>query len=55
MTEDKLLQWLYSDLDDLIDFDGYKNAWEDDIINDYDRNRSSTTSNDSRESGTNNS
>ena len=23
LNEDKLLQWLYSDLDDLIDLDGY--------------------------------
>ena len=37
MDGKKILEWLYSDIDDLIDFNGYGNELEGDIENEYNR------------------
>lgn len=49
MCNSKLLDWLYSDMDDLIDFDEYIKIQEDEIIGDINRKRLSSLGDDSGE------
>lgn len=50
MDGKKLLEWLYSDIDDLIDFSGYGNEMEGEMVNEYKRERFTTLGDDSGES-----